>query len=313
MSVNCIGQHTDLFIKSLTNINPISYTDVIYKGQKDTVLVSTYSGRIAQIINGKNEESIIATIEDEIYALAYIKNKKQIIASTLSNGLLIINEQNGMIVKKLPLDSSWANSLICSENLQYVVAYNQKGKQYIFDIHNNYVDIGSDSLIPSGRIVKIDTNSTATIVTAKKVILWNLVDKTTVKEWDVEIAKFADMDNNGNFLSIDFNECAKYDANTKTVSFTVIHPNWPLPNPENETEIYDIPLQMQINAAKFVKDYIYTASIDRTVRIWDKYTGKLITTLAGHKGSISKMKVSNNEAQVVSVDLKGVINFWDVQ
>ncbi|MDO8898979.1 MAG: WD40 repeat domain-containing protein [Bacteroidales bacterium] len=313
ISANCWAQNNDLYIKKFTNINPVSYTDVIYIGIKDTVLVSTYSGRISKIINGENKENILTKIDDEIFALAYNKSKKEIIASTLSNGILILNERNGKIIKKLSLPSSWANTVVCSETFNYLATQDQKGKRYIFDIQNNYTNIGSDSLIPTGRIIKIDKDNIATIVSSKKVILWNLSEKIKVNEWTVELVRFADMDYNGEFLSIDFNECMKYDANNKTIAFKIIHPNWPLANPENDTEIFDIPLQLQLNAAKFAKNYIYTGSIDRTVRVWDKFTGKLITTLTGHKGSISKIKVTSDETQVVSVDLKGVIKFWDVK
>lgn len=312
ISINSLAQLNSIYIKKFTNINPVSYTDVLFIGTKDTVLVSTYSGRIARVINGSGKEKILAKIDDEIYALAYNKNAGEIIASTLENGILIINERNGKIIKKVPIHSSWANALVCSENFKYLVAYDQKGKRYIFDIANNYQNIDFDSTLPPGKIIKIDKDNIATIVTSKKVTKWNLSENKLVKKWDVELDKFGDMDNNGNFLLLNFNECTKYDANKNFVSFKLMHPNWPLPNPENNTEVFEIPYQMQLNAAKFAKNFIYTASIDRSIRVWDKNTGKLITTLKGHKGSISKLKVTNDETQVVSVDLKGVIKFWDV-
>lgn len=312
LSLNSIAQLNSIYINKFTNNNPVSYTDVIFIGSKDTVLVSTYSGRVAKIINGSNKEKVLAKINDEIYALAYNKNAREIIASTLENGILIINEINGKIIKRIPLNSSWANALVCSENFKYLITYDQKGKRYIFDIANNYQKIDFDTTMPPGKIIKIDKYNIATIVTSKKVTKWNLPEKKIVKEWDVVIDKFADMDNNGNFLSINFNECTKYDANNNFSSFKIMHPNWPLPNAENNSEVYEIPYQMQLNAAKFAKKYIYTASIDRSLRVWDKNSGKLITTLQGHKGSISKLKVTNEETQLVSIDLKGVIKFWDV-
>src|SRR5258708_4249151 len=67
----CCCQAQDIYIPRFTNINPISYTDVIYTGIKDTVLVSTYSGRISRIINSDLKEKVITKIDDEIYALAY--------------------------------------------------------------------------------------------------------------------------------------------------------------------------------------------------------------------------------------------------
>jgi WD40 repeat protein len=311
-NVKTWAQENDIFIDKFTSINPVSYTDVIFIGTKDTVLVATFSGRISKIINGKNKENVIAQIDDEIYALAYNKNKKEIIAATLENGIIIINERTGEIVKKIPLNSSWAIAIVSSETNKYIATQDQKGNRYIFDIQNDYTNI-NDGFIPSGRVVAINQNNIATIVTSKKVALWDLLKKQIVKEWDIELKRYEDMDSNGDFLSINFNECLKYDANSKAIEFKIKHPNWLLPNPENLTETFEIPLQMQLNAARFAKNYIYTAGIDRSVRVWNKNTGEYITTLIGHKGSISKMKVSDDETQVVSIDLKGVIKFWEVE
>lgn len=302
-----------MFIGKLTNINPVSYTDVIYIGQKDTVLVSTYSGRIAKIIKGKQKEEVVGNINDEIYALAYNKSKGEIIASTLSNGLIIFNSK-GEIVKKIPIPSSWSNHLLySSENFNYLATQDQKGVRYIFDIRDNYKNIATDTLIPKGRFVRIDKNNILTIATSKKVFFWNLSKRQKVKEYDVESLIFEDHDGDNSFLSLDFNKCNLYDASKKSIAFSILHPNWPLPNPENEKEIFEIPLQMQINAGRFAKNYIYTGGIDRTVRVWDKSSGSLITTLQGHRGSISKIKVADNQTQVVSIDLKGGIKFWTVE
>jgi WD40 repeat protein len=313
ISANCAAQKKELYIDKFTGINPVSYTDMIFTGCKDTVLVSTYSGRIARVIKGNRKERVVANIGDEIYALGYNPKRREIIASTLLNGIVIINELTGKIVRKLSVASSWCNSVVFSESYRYIAAFDQKGNRYLFDIDSNYKDIGKDTLLPSGRIISIDKNNVVTIVTSKKVFLWSLTDNKEVKVWNVELERFGDMDSSGNFLSINFNKCTNYDAVTQAALFTLQHPNWPYADPENPTRIYELPLQLQINAAKFAGNYIYTGSIDRSVRVWDKITGKLITTLRGHKGSISKLKVNKTQTQVVSVDLKGVINFWEVQ
>jgi WD40 repeat protein len=312
LNINCLAQKESIYISKFTNINPISYTDVVYTASKDTVLISTYSGRIARIIKNQSKEIVVANIDDEIYSLNYSKQKKQIIASTLSKGILLVNELTGKIVRTIPIPSSWSNSVVCSEDLRYITALDQKGNRYLFDANKNYKNIGNDTLIPSGRIAAIDSNYIATIVTSKKVTLWSLIERKEIKSWSVELERFGDMDYAGGFLSINFNECTKYDALIKAASVKIMHPNWPLANPDNPAETFDIPLQLQINAAKFVKGFIYTGSIDRSVRVWDKNSGQLITTLYGHKGSITKIKVNTSQTQVVSVDLKGVIKFWEV-
>jgi WD40 repeat protein len=306
-------QAQDIFIKKFTNINPVSYTDVVYTGNKDTVLVSTYSGRIAKVINGVFREKVVAKLDDEIYALAYHNKRKEIAAATLENGIVLIDETKGNPFKKLSLHATWATSVFYSDDNYYLVTYDQNGRNYIWAVEEGYREVKLAADFPKGRIVKIDTLGRATIASAKKIFLWNLKTQQVVKEWDVELARFGDMDDRGNFLSIDYNECGLYDANKKTFLFKVKHPNWLLPNIENEDEVFEIPYNMQLTSAKFALSKIYTASIDRSIRVWDKNSGELISTLTGHKGSISKMKVSNDQKQVVSVDLKGVIRFWEVE
>ena len=54
------GQIESIFISKMTAINPTSYTDVIFTGIKDTVLVSTYSGRISEYARQTKKEKIIS-------------------------------------------------------------------------------------------------------------------------------------------------------------------------------------------------------------------------------------------------------------
>lgn len=309
----CYCRAQDIYIPRFTNINPVSYTDVVYTGIKDTVLISTYSGRISRIINGDLKEKVIAKIDDEIYALAYNPKSNTIAAATLENGILLIDGKSGKIIRQLPLPSSWAVTINYSDNYQYLFTYDQNRQRYIWDVSNSYKQIQLKDDLPKGIIIRIDRKDIATIIGTDKIVFWDLKNNALQKEWAVTIDKFGDLDSQGNVLSINFNECVKYNTNKKAIEFKLKHPNWPLPNPENPKEVYDIPCQMEITAAKFSRNKIYTGSIDRTVRVWDKNTGKLITTLTGHKGSVSKVKVSANEKQVVSVDLKGVIKFWNVE
>ena len=303
----------NIFIPKFTNINPVSYTDVVFTGIKDTVLVSTYSGRISMVINGEKKEKIIAAVKDEIYALAYNPANKDIAAASLESGILVINERNGKIKKRLPLLSSWSIFVGYSVSYRYLFTCDQNDRPYIWDVDNGYKELKLDNNFPKGRIIKIDENNIAVIYGKGKVIFWDLTKRAINKQLDLKLDDLSDMDGQGNYLSINFNECAKYNEGINHPEFKLIHPNWPLPNTENEKQIFDIPYHMQITAARFAGQKIYTGSIDRTVRVWDKKSGKLLSTLAGHKGSVSRIKVSKDEKQVVSIDLKGGIKFWSTE
>src|SRR5690606_37240219 len=91
----------------LTGINPLAYTDVIFKSDQDTVFVSTFDGKIYEVVNGRGDRKQIAHIDDEIYSLAYSPLKAELYAATLYSGIVVINASNGTITTKLPIKETW--------------------------------------------------------------------------------------------------------------------------------------------------------------------------------------------------------------
>lgn len=328
LQVHLKAQYSDMFVTKLTAVNRTSYTDVAYVGLKDTVLVSTFSGRISVRIKDLAKEKVIANLNDEIYSLAYNPTKREIAASTLENGIIIINKQNGQVVKKLPLRTTWSINIFYSDNYDYLLTHDQKGNRYIWAVKDNYGQIKLSSKMPAGRMIKMDSLGTLTIVTQNKLILWDFKRDSLIKETTVQITRFGDMDYQGNILSIDFNECSKYNSNLQKTEFVVKHPNWLRDikdYPNYEKSLKESPqdftpegllvmngYSMQITAARFAKNRIYSASIDRSIRVWDKENGRLLNSLTGHKATVNKIKINSSETQMVSTDLKGGIKFWDI-
>lgn len=328
ISLNCLAQKNDIYIEKFTGINPVSYTDVIYIGIKDTVLVSKYNGQISKIINGSEKEKKIVKIDDEIYVLSYNPIKKHIAASTLENGIVIINELNGKIIKKLPLIQTWSLKIGYSDDSKYIFSNDQRGNRFIWSVEADYKPISLPKEFPNGSIIYINKNI-VTLITPKKIIKWDMLNQKSIEEIKIEVSltKLGDIDSSNNILNIDFNTAEYIDLTLGKVIHSVKHPSW-LRSAESiggedaartqgvevKNGYFEDPnYQMAITTARFAKDKIYTASIDRSIRIWDKSTGKLIDNLTGHQGSISKMKVTSDETQVVSIDLKGIIKFWNVK
>lgn len=328
--LNNIGfaQSNDMIISKLTAINTASYTDVVFVGLKDTALVSTFSGRIAVRIKGSDKEKIIANLNDEIYSVAYNSLKKEIAASTLEKGIIILKHQTGTILKVLKLKTTWSINIFYSDNNQYLLTQDQKGNRYIWDATKQYQEIILPTKVPQGRIIKMDSLGLMTIASPKKITIWDFKREVVVKETEVELVRFGDMDNKGNILSIDFNQCTKYNTNSKRNEFVIKHPNWlrdisDYPNyrnslkqsPEDFTQdglLIMNGYSMQLTMVRFAKNKIYTASIDRSIRVWNKDTGALIQSLTGHAATVNKIKVNQSETQLVSIDLKGGIKFWDI-
>lgn len=127
-----IAQENEIVISKLTALNPVSYIDVTFLSDRDTVLVCTLSGRLAQRIKGDANEQLIAQLDDEIYVLAYNKERKHIAASTLENGIVIVHRETGRIEQKLSLIETWALRINYSSDNKYFFANDQRGNRFLW-------------------------------------------------------------------------------------------------------------------------------------------------------------------------------------
>lgn len=302
----------DLDYNRLTGINPLAYTSVIYTASKDTAIISTYSGRIAKRINKDSLEYLIAAIHDEIYALAYIKSQGKIIASTLRSGILVINSLTGKIEKKLILKDTWTIRLSLTKDEKYLFTTDLKGKNHVWDVENDYNEIQLPEIV-SEKTIRLADDSGKFYFSSKGMgFVWDINSRKMESELTTNGNRFVDVDQYGNLLLINHNECSFYNSSLDSVQFKVSHPSWIYLGPEGEI-LAEIPLSMQLTKARFANDKIYTSGIDRSIHVWNKTDGTLLDHLTGHKATVSDMDVSKNYQQLVSVDLKGNIKFWDIE
>lgn len=319
------AQKSDLFIPKMTAVNPVSYTDVVFIAKKDTVLVSTYSGRISKIIKGVQKEMVISQLGDEIYFLSYNPVKKHIAASTLENGIVIVNEKSGKTVLKLPLIQTWSLRIGYSSDSKLLFANDQRGNKFIWDVNTNYSPVILPETIPGGLIYSIEKNI-ITLISAKVITKYDFETHTTIQEIPISVSRITDIDDSNNILSVDFNVCKLHNTKDNKELFTFKHPSWLRPVESIGGEdaartnglvvkngyFEDPNYQMALTSAKFGRNKIFTSGIDRSIRIWDKNTGQLLNSLTGHKATVNKIKVSMDNSQLVSIDLKGGIKFWSI-
>ncbi|QNJ98133.1 WD40 repeat domain-containing protein [Constantimarinum furrinae] len=298
--------------KKLTAINPLAYTSVIYTSHKDTVLVSTYSGRIARRIQNDDSEYVIATINDEIYAMAYSNKRNEIIVATLNSGILILNNGNGKIIRKLSVENGWTNWIEFTKDENYLFTTDVKGMNHIWDVTNHYSRIQLPDSFLDRKLSLSDESGKFYFSSQDKTFIYNHQTEGVEDTLTINGHRAVDVDNQGNLLLLNHNECILFDKNKDSVVIKVSHPNWIYFKPNGEV-LAEIPLSMKLTKAKFSKDKVYTAGIDRSIRVWDKKTGLLLENWTGHKATISDMQISKNKNQLVSVDLKGIIKFWDLE
>ena len=59
--------------------------------------------------------------------------------------------------------------------------------------------------------------------------------------------------------------------------------------------------------------YVASAGQDKTIRLWDIKSGKLISTFYGHRGSVSSVAWSPDGKKLASTDSEGTIMIWTVK
>lgn len=314
-----------MFMPKMTAVNTRSYTDVQYVGLIDTVIVSTYSGKISEINRTSKNEKVIAQLNDEVYVLAYNPKQKHIAASTLESGILIVDRIQKRIVKKLPLIQTWSLRLSYSADYKILFANDQRGNRFMWDVLNGYKTIEISKDMPQGTIVSISDNFIH-IATGKKVYKWDMKAQTIIEEFNVNLSKLTDFNGNGNILSISFNKCDLISLGQSNSLFSFMHPSWLRPVESLGGEdaartagfkvengyFADTAFQMALTDAKFSNNKIFTSGIDRSIRIWDMTTGNLSKSFTGHNATVNKIEVSPNQKQLVSIDLKGTVKFWEI-
>ncbi len=297
----------------LTGINPLSYTDVVYKGNRDTVIVSTFDGRLLEIINASNDkqESLIINVEDEIYSIAYDPGRDQVYAATLNSGILVIDIVQGRIIRTLKNKTKWS-SYIYFDPEQDILATSDYGDHtYVWDIQNDFAPLNVPDdftgMAPRGisreGILYFDGNN--------QIGEWDLNDKNETSKFRLG-GKLTDLDKNGNLLLFSHDKFSVYDTKRDSLLYQNKHPDWPIYVKSRDT-IFRAPVSLSLTTGILSNEYVFTSGIDRSIRMWNRDSGVLMEDLLGHRATIIAMDLSGDGMQLVSVDLKGGIRFWELK
>ena len=307
--LNGCKQEVTVAESKLTGINPLSYTDVVYMASRDTVLVSTFSGRIAQRIKGNENEEVIAQLSDEIHGLAYDQKNQLIYATTLQSGIVIIDLNTKSIVDSLPVSDSWISEIYLSKNGEILGGYSAHRENFLWNLKSKTLVELPESL-NSFRIAGMDEKGYFLLKGNGKFVTWNPDDNQVEKEISLT-GSLKDIDDDGNMLLFLDKEFQFYSGKSDSVAFRKQHPDWPYFVKEQE-EAIRIPLQLSLTVGQLTEKYIFTAGVDRSIRKWSLTDGELVKDILDHKATISAMDCAENQSQIVSVDLKGGIVFSEV-
>lgn len=295
---------------SFTAINPVSYTDVIYKTNRDTVFVSTFDGKIYEVIKRNTKKQQTASVNDEIYAIAYNAEKANLYAATLNSGIVVINTKDGSIIKRLPLKETWAIKLFFNPVNGILATYDFKGNHYVWNTNEDFKSIKTPDILKQIYPKYIKDNGDIYFEGRGKVLVWNYKTNSIKKKSKIS-GQLIDVDRNENYLLLSGKQFSFYNPKSDSTVFTKKHPNWPI-YLANKDSILNVPLNLEITLGLMTTTAIYTSGLDKSLRKWDKSNGELLETYSHYRNTPSAMAIAEDESQLVVVNLGGQVKFQEL-
>jgi len=293
-----------------TAVNPVSYTDVIYKADRDTVFVSGFDGKIHEVIKSETKQQQIAAIGDEIYAMAYDKRKSRLYAATLNSGIVVVNTKDGSVVKQLPLKNTWAKQLTYNSHNGILATYDFKGYHYVWNTNEDFNAIETPKVLQGTRPRYIRDNGDIFFDGKQGVIVWNYKTKTIIQK-NKTSGHLIDVDDQNNYLMLSGKEFSFFDTKADSIVYSQKHPDWPIYVADKDTTV-KVPLHLEIISGIITTYTIYTCGLDKSLRKWDKQSGELMNTYLLSKNTPSAMDIAKDGGQLVIVDLGGNIQFQEL-
>lgn len=141
--------------------------------------------------------------------------------------------------------------------------------------------------------------------------LWNIKDNMIIKSLELS-GRVLSVYGADRLLAISDKNFIVMNINSDSILIKKKHPDWPIYVKSKDTTV-KVPVSLALTDVISTEKHIYSSSIDKSIRKWNVENGELIEDLLGHKATISALSLSKDETQLVSVDLKGVIKFWDLK
>lgn len=290
--------------------NNYSIQDVAYAGTIDTVFYAKQNGKIYHQVKDQ-EPTLIVDLDEEVHLLAYNKRAKKIYASTYQSGIAVIDEEAKKVLKRLPV-SGWSHSILYHDNTNKLISVGTDSEITIWEVTNDYE---TEILDLSQQLIAVNAHQGSMVIFSGmrgNIFLYDLEAKEVINEGNVqagvndESAYF-----NGKLIwSRNTSNAYLVDVDSMKVVGNLKHPNWPIK--ANDTSYVDIPVTLDITGVAIADDEVYTASADRSIRVWSLPDPKVLKTLRGHKGIISTIKLNQDRTQLVSASLRNEIKFWTV-
>ena len=230
-------------------------------------------------------------------------------AASFQSGVVVLNAHTGKLITRLKTPY-WCSGLALNDDETTLAGACVNGTVFLWDLTHNF-ERGALSTGSPAFAVQFYHGGGNLAVAGYTVSLWDVGQKTPLKTLNFHRGIIKSIDvrwKNRLLVSSSYDKTATVvDLNDFSLKHRLSHPNFP---PTARGREVEIPIHLALTAFKIVGNQIITAGADRTLRVWDADTGRLVKTLSGHRASIANVAISPNGKQLASVSLKGELQFW---
>ena len=314
--VNILDKHTD----SITCLIYSSCNKYIISGSKDKSI------KIWDLLTGKCIRTLLGH-KNGISSITLTKDGKNIFSASLDKTIKIWHTETGKLLYTYNKHQNNIRYLVCSPNEQYILSSEQK------DYFNSSLHIWERD---SGKLIKkIDTNIIIKIIffnNGKQMLSisedYSGIDIWDTKDWKIiRTLSFNSIRNN--ITDIFYRENKKYlyigtsyhfeDGGLRPSKFENTIKVFNLEN--SEFVNIDILYKYDITSINYIpkNNYIVSSSGDKTIRIWNSITGKLIEKLNdnvmyhNYSSPIDYPTIYHIDNQTIISTVNNKIKIWDMK
>ncbi len=293
------------------------YTIAISPITSDIFATAGFDNKIKLWIHNKNNNSkeLISNLSGHnstISQIAYSPDAKFLASASADRTIKLWDTRRGELIATFKEHKKGVNTVAFSQDAKILVSGGEDNLIKIWNLQNQ-------SII---KTLEGHTDSIKTVIISpdNKYIASAGYDKT-IKIWNLEGKLIDSIDaHNLAISSLQFSQ-----PNQQEKKYTLASGSW-----DNNIKLWQIKASGKINPTplKIFSDHgggvtglifnkdnnlLVSASVDRTIKLWNVKDGTLLKTLQGHVSQVNSIAFSNNDKTIISADEQQGLFWWNLE